>query len=173
MAATEPVVLRNARPEDREAIHALTLAAYGAYAERMAPSAWEGLRSALLNALATEAPAERIVAECEGSLVGSVMLFPPAVETYGGFAEAAPWPELRLLAVDPASRSRGVGRALVAECARRARESGAAALGLHTSDSMREAIRLYGAMGFIRAPEHDFRPEGAELVMAFRLPLDG
>jgi hypothetical protein len=28
-------------------------------------------------------------------------------------------------------------------------------------------------MGFVRAPEHDFRPDGAELVEGFRLPLDG
>jgi ribosomal protein S18 acetylase RimI-like enzyme len=57
------------------------------------------------------------------------------------------------------------------ECVRRARRAGADALGLHTSRSMRAAIRLYERMGFVRAPERDFRPEGAELVEAYRLPL--
>jgi hypothetical protein len=28
-------------------------------------------------------------------------------------------------------------------------------------------------MGFVRAPEGDFQPEGAELVMAYRLALSG
>jgi ribosomal protein S18 acetylase RimI-like enzyme len=68
-------------------------------------------------------------------------------------------------------RGRGVGRALVAECVRRARAMGAAALGLHTSASMTAAIALYEGLGFVRTPEHDFRPEGAELVTGYRLDL--
>lgn len=43
---------------------------------------------------------------------------------------------------------------------------------MHTSVSMRAAIRLYERMGFVRAPEHDFRPPGAELVEGYRLRLD-
>jgi ribosomal protein S18 acetylase RimI-like enzyme len=58
---------------------------------------------------------------------------------------------------------------LVDECVRRAKASGAAELGLHTSKSMRAAIRMYERMGFVRAPEHDFHPEGAELVQGYRL----
>ena len=38
--------------------------------------------------------------------------------------------------------------------------------------SMAAALRMYGRMGFVRAPEHDFRPPGAELVEAYRLPLE-
>jgi hypothetical protein len=30
---------------------------------------------------------------------------------------------------------------------------------------------MYARLGFVRAPEFDFQPEGAELVMAFRLAL--
>jgi hypothetical protein len=36
---------------------------------------------------------------------------------------------------------------------------------------MQAAIRLYEQMGFVRFPEYDFQPEGAELVMAYRLNL--
>jgi ribosomal protein S18 acetylase RimI-like enzyme len=84
----------------------------------------------------------------------------------------AGWPELRLLAVAPMARGAGVGQALVDECVRRARASGHSELGLHTSESLRAAVRMYERMGFERAPEHDLRPEGAELVMAYRLPLN-
>jgi hypothetical protein len=42
------------------------------------------------------------------------------------------------------------------------------AIGLFTSESMREALRLYARMGFERAPRYDFQPPGGELVMAFR-----
>jgi ribosomal protein S18 acetylase RimI-like enzyme len=78
---------------------------------------------------------------------------------------------LRLLAVAGDARGQGVGQALVDECVRRARRMGAAELGLHTSASMAAARRMYLRMGFVRAPDHDFHPEGAELVEAYRLPL--
>ena len=122
-------------------------------------------------ALDSGEPAERIVAEHAGELVGSVMLFPPASDAYAGAAGRANWPELRLLAVAPEARGLGVGRVLVEECVRRAHRAGAAELGLHTSASMRVAMRLYERMGFVRAPEYDFQPEGAEVVEAYRLPL--
>jgi ribosomal protein S18 acetylase RimI-like enzyme len=99
------------------------------------------------------------------------MLFAPASDAYGGLTGRATWPELRLLAVAPEARGLGAGEALVAECVRRARAAGAAELGLHTSASMRSAVRLYERLGFVRAPERDFHPPGAELVEAYRLPL--
>lgn len=172
-AATHDVRLRDARDDDRAAVSALTLEAYGQYAERMDDEAWAELEAALRRALASDDPAvERIVAERGGRIVGSVMLFPPAADVYGGFTGALSWPELRLLAVSPAARGIGLGRALVEECVRRARESGASELGLHTSRSMEVAVGMYERMGFVRAPEHDFQPAGAELVTAYRLPLD-
>ena len=167
------LVLRDARDDERAAMRELTLAAYAEYAAVMEPPAWAGLRGALEAALGRESPAERIVAEHGGALVGSVMLFPPAAEDYGGAADAAPWPELRLLAVHPDARGLGVGQALVGECVRRARAAGAASLGLHSSRSMRAALRMYERMGFVRAPEYDFHPDGAEVVWAYRLGLNG
>ena len=59
------------------------------------------------------------------------------------------------------------GRALAEECVRRVAQSGARRIGLHTSESLRAAIHLYEGMGFVRAPAHDFQPDGAELVMAY------
>jgi ribosomal protein S18 acetylase RimI-like enzyme len=59
----------------------------------------------------------------------------------------------------------------VDECVRRARRMGATDLGLHSSHSMRVAIEMYERMGFVRVPEHDFQPQGAELVRGYRLPL--
>jgi GNAT superfamily N-acetyltransferase len=165
------VIVRDARADERAAVRALTLRAYAEYAAVMAPAGWAALDGAVRAALDGDAPAERLVAERDGALVGSVMLFAPASDAYGALAGRARWPELRLLAVAPEGRGAGVGAALVRECARRARAAGAAALGLHTSASMATARRMYERLGFVRAPEHDFRPDGAELVEAFQLPL--
>ena len=173
MGSTGDVVVRDARDDERTTVRELTLRAYAEYAAVMAPTAWAGLERAVRAALDSEEAAELIVAEHRGELVGSVMLFPPASDAYGGMAGRASWPELRLLAVAPEARGLGVGRALVDECVRRARRTGASELGLHTSASMRVAMRLYERMGFVRAPEYDFQPEGAERVEGYRLPLAG
>jgi ribosomal protein S18 acetylase RimI-like enzyme len=125
----------------------------------------------VLAGLDAEGGVERIVAEQNGALLGSVMLYSPAANAYGDAVAAAGWPELRLLAVAPAAREQGVGTALVEECMQRARRAGAGALGLHTSESLQAAIRMYERLGFVRAPEGDFRPDGAELVMAYRVTL--
>ncbi|HEX8359230.1 MAG TPA: GNAT family N-acetyltransferase [Longimicrobium sp.] len=166
------LVLRDARDDEREVIREVTLAAYAELASVMEPGAWAGLDGAVRGALDAEGPGvERIVAERAGEVVGSVMLYHPAADAYGGAVKRASWPELRVLAVSPAERGAGVGQALVDECVRRARRMGASDLGLHTSHSLRAAVRMYERMGFVRAPEYDFRPGGAELVMAYRLPL--
>ena len=171
-AGDAPAVrVRDARADERAAVRALTLAAYAEHAHVMAPAAWAALDGAVRAALDADGAAERIVAEHDGALVGSVHLYPPATDAYGALADHAPWPELRLLAVAPAARGLGVGGALVAECARRARRMGAAALGLHTSRSMGAAMRLYARLGFVRDPARDFQPPGAELVEGYVLPL--
>src|SRR5258706_7018788 len=60
----------------------------------------------------------------------------------------AEWAVLRLMAVDPACRGRGVASALVQECARRARADRARVLGLFTSPAMMIAVAMYRRAGF-------------------------
>ena len=164
--------IRDARSEERDTIATLTHTAYAEYAKIMDPTAWEGLDSAVDAALASTDAIDRIVAVHDGTVIGSVLLYPPAAQAYSFTSERAAGPELRLLAVAPEWRGKGVGEALVHECVRRARASGATELGLHTSHSMRTAMRLYERLGFVRAPERDFRPPGTEVVEGYRLPLD-
>ena len=81
------------------------------------------------------------------------------------------FPEVRLLAVAPSARGQGIGARLMDECVRRARESRATALTLHTTDVMRAAMRLYERLGFRRVPELDFEPAPGVTVKGFRLDL--
>jgi GNAT superfamily N-acetyltransferase len=167
------LTIRDARPDERDAINALTQRAYAEYATIMTAAAWAGLERAMRSALASDERVERIVALRDDALVGSVMLYPAAADAYGGAVSRASSPEVRLLAVAPEARGLGVGRALMAECVRRARAAGASALGVHTSQSMQIAMAMYERMGFVRAAASDFQPPGAELVKAYRLPLTG
>jgi ribosomal protein S18 acetylase RimI-like enzyme len=169
------VRLRDARAEDQEAIREVTLASYQQYAETLGPL-WALYRENIVSTLASVAPAEQIVAEGEGAIVGAVLLYPGRGVEPGG-AGAGPvatkWPEVRLLAVRPAARGRGIAEALMRECVRRARAAGAAALTLHTTDMMEAAVRLYKRMGFTRDPGLDWSPAPTLTVKGFRLSLRG
>ncbi len=163
--------IRDARDDEREAIRDVTLAAYEEYAAVMPQPFWEEYRRQLLVTLDKEGPVERIVAERGGTVVGSVLLYPPLANAYTGIGVGVGWPEVRLLAVAPEARGQGVGAALMDECERRARRAGATVLGLHTMDMMQAALRLYGRRGFIRTPELDFHPAKGVLVKGYRRSL--
>jgi ribosomal protein S18 acetylase RimI-like enzyme len=72
--------------------------------------------------------------------------------------------EIRMLAVLPAARGRGVGRALVEACIDLAREAHRRRLVLHTRAVMEDARHIYESLGFVRAPALDFSVEGIELL---------
>jgi len=165
--------IRDARPGDRNAIETVTLAAYQQYAALM-PAYWEGYRQNILATLADIQTAEQIVAEKEATIVGTVLLYPAgtAIDTPTGAPVRLTSPEVRLLAVDPAARGRGIGAALMHECTRRARASGARVLTLHTADIMQAAIRLYERLGFQRAAELDFQPAPGATLQGYRLRLE-
>jgi GNAT superfamily N-acetyltransferase len=165
--------IRDARSEDRGAIEAVTLAAYEQFAALM-PAYWEGYRQNILATLADAPLDAQIVAEEEGRVVGTVLLYPAGgvMARPGGGSITLAWPEVRLLAVAPEARGRGVGAALMSECIRRARQSGAAALTLHTTDVMQSAMRLYERLGFRRAPELDIQLAPGVTVKGYRLVLE-
>jgi ribosomal protein S18 acetylase RimI-like enzyme len=164
------LVVRDAHADERDKVETLTRLAYDEFATAMEPSAWKALESAMNAVLRDSADAQIIVADDDGRIVGSVFLYPANARPYGD-GDVLASPEFRLLAVAPNARGRGVARALVEECIRRAKAHGATELGLHTSKSLTAAIALYERLGFTRVPERDFQPEGAELVQGYRIGL--
>jgi GNAT superfamily N-acetyltransferase len=165
------LVIRDARGDERDAMRDVTHAAYEEYAAMLPEAVWAGYRRQLAATLDSEESVERIVAERNGAIMGSVLLFPPSTKAYGSGVPRADCPEVRLLAVVPAARGDGVGTALMNECAQRARRVGAPALGLHTMDFMRAAVRIYDRLGYVRAPDLDFAPATGVLVKGYRLDL--
>lgn len=165
--------VRDARDDEREAIRDVTLAAYEEYATVMPKPVWEGYRRHIVMTLEKEGAVEHIVAEHEGTVIGSVLLYPSLANVYTWIRVDADWPEVRLLAVAPEVRGQGVGTALMDECERRAYNAGATILGLHTTDMMQAALRMYERRGFIHTPELDFYPGEGVHVKGYRLSLNG
>jgi GNAT superfamily N-acetyltransferase len=166
------LTVRSAEPGDRDGIQAVTLDAYLEYAATI-PAYWEGYRQNILATLAAAAPGTQIVALDGDRLVGAVLLYPAgvAIENPGGTAATLTWPEVRLLAVAPSARGRGVGAALMHECIQRARNAGATALTLHTTDLMQAAMRLYERLGFERAHDLDLEPAPGIIAKGYRLDM--
>lgn len=149
------VVLRDHRPGDMgwvvQAHGALYAAEYG----------WDARFEALVAGIVAhflrefDPARERCwIAERDGAPVGCVFVVREDDDTA----------KLRLLLVDPAARGGGLGRTLVRECLRFARDAGYRRMTLWTNDVLVGARRIYAAEGFAiteRTPHVDF---GAPMV---------
>jgi ribosomal protein S18 acetylase RimI-like enzyme len=161
-----PVLVRTALAGELDAVGRLTVRAYAPfisptspYRRRLADAADRAANASLLVAVDAASPEP----------LGTATL----VVGDGPYAElAGPGEaELRMLAVDPAARRRGVGAALVRAVLDRARAGGARRVLLSTMPAMEEAQRLYRRFGFARAPDLDHRPAPGVRLLAFTLDL--
>ncbi|GMA34572.1 hypothetical protein GCM10025876_07760 [Demequina litorisediminis] len=90
----------------------------------------------------------------DGTIVGTITLVGPGsplVEVAQGDEF-----ELRMLAVSPLERGRGIGATLTKAALEMARERGATRVVLSTMESMHTAHRLYERMGFQRREDLDW-----------------
>ena len=156
-----PPAVRPARPEEAAAIGVLTERAYrvDGYLD---VSGGERYAAELRDAARRIADAVVLVAERGGELAGTVTLAVPG----SAYAETAAAGELevRMLAVDPDVRRRGVARALMAAAEEHARRLGLARVVLCTEAPMRRPQRLYERLGYRREPHRDWTVEGFHLL---------
>ncbi|MWV44531.1 GNAT family N-acetyltransferase [Paenibacillus sp. HJL G12] len=170
MTTAQEIRIRDAEEFEQEAIAHVMLEAYQQYAFDLPEPRWEEYRDSIRNSVYGTGPHARIVAELEGEIVGSVQLFLSSEAAYGNPAMGINSPIIRLLAVSPAARGRGIATLLIKEAASRSVQLGATTLNLHTSDMMASAVQLYERLGFQRAYETDTR-NGDTLVKGYWLDL--
>lgn len=126
------------------------------YTRELRDAARRAAEATLLVALGPGGPGS-----AEPSVVGTVTLA-RRESPWAEFAEPGEV-ELRMLAVAPGARGRGVGEALMRSALGEAVALGAHRVVLSTLDSMRTAHRLYGRLGFVAAPARDRHEHGIDL----------
>jgi ribosomal protein S18 acetylase RimI-like enzyme len=164
------LLIRDVRLEEIKEVSVLLGEAYRQYQNLIRPEAWKHYQEDIVDVCSRLDESDLIVAELDGRLVGCVTLYLDASRVMPEV-----WPSgsavIRLLAVHPAYRNRGIGRALMEECISRCRQANITAIGLHTTEIMNVARRMYERIGFVRVPQSDFHPAPNVTVMAYRLRL--
>ncbi|MDQ6595833.1 GNAT family N-acetyltransferase [Bacillus salipaludis] len=164
------MIIREARLEELSFIREQRVLAYQEHAARIPEGHWNALKHGISSEGDLHPGAVRIVAERDGAIVGSVVLFPAKTDAYEGLLVELDYPEIRMLAVTPEARGKGVAKSLILECISRAKTLGHSAIGLHTGEFMESAMQLYENLGFERLPEFDFEPANDGIIVkAYRL----
>ena len=164
------MIIREAVENELDYIRVQRVNSYEEHAAKIPEGHWQVLKQGISSKADTQTGVELLVAEVAGEILGSVALFPAKTDAYEGYVEELDYPEIRMLAVSPLARGKGVATALISECIKRAKEKGYHAIGLHTGDFMESAMRLYGQLGFERLPQYDFEPANDGIIVkAYRL----
>lgn len=166
------LLIREAKKDERHLVKQQRLSSYESYKDELSHKQWHLLKSNLECDTDQHPGVKVFVAEVGLEIVGSVVLFPAKTKTFHWNGEATPYPEIRLLAVIPELRSRGVGTALVEHCLDISKISKQQYVGLYTGSFMKHAIALYEKMGFERVHSLDLPPiTNGVAVEAFRFDL--
>src|SRR5262245_36695012 len=122
------ILIRVATPHEISEIEAVCVAAYSEYRSEVPRSVFEGYIADLRRVSDHWHVAEVLVAEVNGRIGGSVLLYADA--STKGFGLPQSWFAFGKLAVHPQMRSRGLGRSLTQACMDSARRRGAPTVGI-------------------------------------------
>lgn len=149
------LVVRPATSADLEEAGRVAVAAYET-AGQLDDGPHQGYGTVVADTASRMRDATLLVAERDGSIVGTVTICPPGspVAEIGREGEV----EFRFLAVDPPAWRTGVADALIEACDAYARAIGAHSLAISVRDINHGARALYEKRGFVRAEGRDWKP---------------
>lgn len=153
MESLDELAIEPARACDFTALRAALIVSYAEFQFIMPPAAFSAYLTDLLDLEARAAAGTVLIARRNGRVLGTVTYHPEGAGPGGRWPSG--WASVRALAVVPQARGEGIASRLLAACLDRARADGAAVLGLHAGELMKNALRLYWRLGFRRAPQFD------------------
>ena len=171
----ERVLIREARPEDDEAVGELLVDAFiTQYAKKLPEVVYTEERKRSLRDMAGKRAVAKVwVAELEGRVVGTVALWPSGAP--GSEAWLPNAVDLRHLATSVDLHGQGLSTPLMDTAERQARAWGASAICLHVRRGAQGVMRMYERRGFVREPSADLDLPSVFLeamVLRLRPPSD-
>lgn len=167
-------LIRKANPSEFSEIGKLLIDVYsqldGFPKENEMPSYYKMLEN--VGEFTIQTSSELLVAIEDETIVGAVVYFDD-MTNYGSGGIATLEQNtagFRLLAVSNNARGKGIGYLLSTECIKKATESNLNQMIIHSTLAMKNAWKMYDALGFERSEDLDF-PQGQMTVYGFRLKL--
>lgn len=160
---TPHLEIRDAREDELTRMLRVTNASYAEFRDGSPDAFWDTYMVNIEETILRAPDTERIAAFLDGELVASVLLCRRPLKGDD--------PEIRLLAVLPHLRTRGIARQLMDECELRVRRMGKTRVVLHTTHLMSIARHWYERAGYVRFEGIDFYPVPGFLVMGFTKDL--
>lgn len=142
--------------DEAEIVRQLLIESYRQYKEHFSPQGWKEYAKKIASSVDNPNVDKILVAKLDQQILGSLQLFQSAEKAYEKPELDIHAPIIRLLAVHPAARGYGVGKALLKTVLHDAEADGEANVFLHTTDFMVDAIHLYTTFGFKRDESRDY-----------------
>lgn len=163
------ITIRDTKFHELNQVAQVILTSYIEYAVSLSSEKWDQYAENILDVRDRIDEADLLVAVYDSEFVGSATFFPMG-ENRKGVIWPNDWTGIRLVAVVPEHRGKGIGRMLMEECISRSNEQCATAVGLHTTPLMTIGAKLYEDMGFVRAYDYE-DPSTESTAMAYKLIL--
>lgn len=167
--------IRNANPEEFEAIGALLVSVYTQLEGFPKASEQPDYYNMLANigAFTQKPETELLAAVSPEGKIGGVVVYFGDMQYYGSGGSATAERNasgFRLLAVDPAARGQGLGKLLIDACIQKAQKRKHRQVIIHTTHAMQVARKMYEKLGFKASEDLDFM-QGNLPVFGLRLIL--
>lgn len=157
---TKFITIQEGKRTEIETIRNLLVDSYIQYKDEFEPERWERYFKELKMAVDNEQIDSLLVAKSKDTILGTVQLFPNGTVAYDDPTLEINHPIIRFLAVHPKGRGLGIAKKLLDCSIEYAKKNEATLISLHTTDMMKDAVKLYEKYGFKRHEAYDFDKEG-------------
>jgi GNAT superfamily N-acetyltransferase len=165
------IIIDEIKEEEKEEVRRILVESYQQYAHSYTNhDLWIEYLSNIKASVDNPDVDKILVAKSNQQILGTLQLFESSEKAYQRPELNIFSPIIRLLAVHPTARGRGVAQELLKAGAEYAKAKGATKLYLHSGDRMSKAIRLYEWLGYKRDHSKEFMNNDI-LVKCFRLDL--